>query len=195
MNIAYDGLYAIKGDGNGERYLRHVIKSLATDFPANKYFLYIPSITDKERLDLVEKFHNVEYHLPAASGFQGKLWRMFGVTNCLQADKIDLYHGLNGLLPLNIASAHVPTVITIHEPEASPFKRGYSWFLRTTALHLLGASVRAATRIIVYSEEARAELVARYDADPHKIDCLHSVENIAPQLMAIYDKAIEEFKN
>lgn len=193
MNIGFDGLYATNGSSSNERYFRFVVEALATDYPELKMYVYTPKLTNKTRLTLIDELHNVEYRLPAASGFQGSLWRAFGITNCLQPDKVDLYHGLHGVLPLNIASAHVPSVVTIHEPDFEVASNAMSWWRRTLALHRVGAAVRAATRVVAFSEDTKLQLNERFDIDLAKVDIIDTVENISDQLMKVYHKAIETF--
>lgn len=193
MNIGFDGMYATNGSTDNERYFRFVVEALATDYPQHNLFVYTPKLTRKTKLNLIDELHNAEYRLPAASGFQGSLWRAFGITNCLQPDKVDIYHGLHGVLPLNIASAHVPSVVTIHEPEFEVASRDMSWWQRTLALHRVGAAVRAATRVVAFSEDTKKQLNERFDIDPAKVDLIDTVENVSDQLMKVYHKAIEVY--
>lgn len=195
MNIGFDGMYATNGSNDSERYTRFVIEEFATDYPEHRLYVYTPNITKKTRLKLIDDLHNVEYRLPAASGFQGGLWRAFGITNCLQSDKVELYHGLNGVLPLNIAAAHVPTVLSIHEPDHHRSDVEMTWWKKTFALHRVGMSARDATRIIVYSDNTRTELYDRYGIDRGKVDIIDINRNISEQLMEIYHKAMEDYKS
>ncbi len=194
MNIGFYVLFATSGASDNERYLRYVIKALANDYPEHKLYVYTTKLTKKTSLALIDELHNAEYRLPAASGFHGSMWRSFGVTNCLRPDKIDIFHGLHAVLPLNIAAAHVPTVVTLHEPDFNAVENSnMSWWQRTLALHRVGAAVRAATRIIVFSEDTRMQLKERYDVEPTKVELVDTVEKVSDQLMRIYHTAIEVY--
>ncbi len=95
MKIGLDGVNAVANNGDSGQI--KVIETLATDYPQCTLAVYTPKVSRKTRLNLIDSLHNADYHLPAPSGFQGRLWRLFGITNCLQPDKIDVYHGLNGV--------------------------------------------------------------------------------------------------
>lgn len=194
MNIGLDGIYATNGSSDSERYTRYLIEALSTEYAEDKVYVYTPKVTKKTRWDVIDQLHNVEYRMPAASGFQGAMWRAFGITNCLQSDKVELYHGVNGILPMNIASAHLPTVVTIHEPDHEVPGRVTSWWKRTVALHWIGASVRAATRVIVFSENIKQQLYDRFRLDLSKVDMFDAVEDTTLQTLEVYHKAMAEFK-
>ena len=67
------------------------------------------------RLSAIDSFFNTEFRLPPEMGLTGSLWRSFGITNHLRADRVDVYHGLSNELPLNIRMAGLPSVVTIHD--------------------------------------------------------------------------------
>ena len=42
-------------------------------------------------------------------------WRVKGVVKDLKTDGVELYHGLSGELPLGLAAAGIPGVVTVHD--------------------------------------------------------------------------------
>lgn len=201
MNIGLDGAYAIKSGSDKDNfverseYVAHVIETLATDYPQSRLFVYTPKLSRKTRLNLIDDLHNAEYRLPAPSGFTGRMWRIFGITNCLQADKVEVYHGLNGELPLNISSAHVPTVVTIREEDLAPFDATLGLFdvVEKFKRYILKESWRNATLIIVSSEEHRCILSERFGIGRDRIEVVPASESKAGLLMSLYQKAIASF--
>ena len=201
MNIGLDGAYAIKSGSDKDNfverseYVAHVIETLATDYPQSRLFVYTPKLSRKTRLNLMDDLYDAEYRLPAPSGFTGRLWRLFGITNCLQADKIEVYHGLNGELPLNISSAHVPAVVTVREVDLSLFDATLGLFdvVEKFKRYILKESWRNATLIIVSSEEHRCILSERFGIGRDRIEVVPSSEPKAGLLMSLYQKAIASF--
>lgn len=178
---------------NGDSGQIKVIETLATDYPQCTLAVYTPKVSRKTRLNLIDSLHNADYHLPAPSGFQGRLWRLFGITNCLQPDKIDIYHGLNGELPLNIAAAHVPTVVSITEADLQPLRKKGGWPRSHLKLYLLSESLRNATRIIADSDETKRILKEAYGIACEKINVITDRQPSASSLMTVYEAAIDTF--
>ena len=154
-------------------YSRLVIESVAEEYPDSHLLLYTPKLKDNPRLKRIREYHNVEFRLPAPSGFRGSLWRSFGITNCLQADKVDIFHGLSNELPLNIASSHIPSVVTMHDVIYRRLPEEYSFIDRKLYDWKYGASCRNATRIIAVSERTKNDIVEIYGISPDKIDVVY----------------------
>ncbi len=198
MNIGLDGAYAIKSGSDKDNfverseYVAHVIETLATDYPQSRLFVYTPKLSRKTRLNLIDDLHNAEYRLPAPSGFTGRMWCIFGITNCLQADKVEVYHGLNGELPLNISSAHVPAVVTVRESDIALFDAPLGLFevVQKIRRYILRNSWRNATFIIVSSEEHKSTLMKRFAIEESKIEVIPVAGHTAVTLMSLYQKAI-----
>lgn len=154
-------------------YSRLVIESLAKEYPESDFLVYTPVMKENPRLDELKRLHNVEFRLPGPHGFHGSLWRSFGITNNLGADKVDLFHGLSNELPLNIKEAHIPTVVTIHDVIWRVLPHTFSLFDRKIDDFKYGRSCRNATRIIAVSENTKKDIVKFYGIDPEKIDVVY----------------------
>lgn len=208
MKIGLDGAYAVAENrdrvksGKGTQdcgvcgrvgYARDVISMLATDYPQWNLSVYTPKIGRRRRLRLIDELYNVEYRLPAPSGFTGRLWRLFGITNCLLPDKVDVYHGLNGELPLNIASAHVPSVVTVSDTAIFDRGAGVSEVWKKVRRYVMMESCRNATVIIADTPEVKCSLMKRLGIDGSKIDVVPPSGLTAQALEGVYKKAIELF--
>lgn len=191
MRIGIDGAKAVAGER--EFYTREVIGLLATDFPQYSLSVYTPKVNRKTRLDLIDELHNVEYRLPAPSGFSGRMWQLFGITNCLLPDKIDVYHGLNGELPLNIAAAHVPAVLTVSDTSWIDSHEGMLDVSRKFRRYVMTASCRNATLILAGSDDIKKELSERLGIEELKVEVCPSESLTAGALLSAYKKAIERF--
>ncbi len=225
MKIGIDGAYALAGNyRNGkskapgandtelaslgrEEKTREVIESLATDYPNYSLLIYTPKVGRKTRLSLIDELHNAEYRLPAPSGFTGRMWRLFGITNCLLPDKIDVYHGINGELPLNIAAGHVPTVVTVSNADifdtpAQKTEAGMYEVKKPAGIFEIGKRIeqyvkreswKNSTLIIAASTAVELALTANYGIEDSKIIVIPPSRQTAEALMGAYTKAIALF--
>lgn len=154
-------------------YSRLVIEQLAINSPTDSLLVYTPKMKDNPRLDFIKTLHNVEFRLPAPQGFQGSLWRTFGVTNNLLPDKVDIYHGLSNELPLNIRKSGVPSVVTMHDVIYRTMPECYKWIDRRLYDFKYGSSCRNADRIIAVSECTKRDVCRFYDINPDKVDVIY----------------------
>lgn len=173
MKIGFDGKRAVSNMTGLGNYSRLVIEQLAENYPQDSLYVYTPKLKENPRLSLIRSLPNVEFRLPSGSGFSGSLWRTFGVTNNLRADKVDIYHGLSNELPLNILSAGVPSVVTMHDVIYRRMPECYSAIDRRIYDFKYGRSCRNATRIIAVSERTRQDVVELYGVDPDKVDVVY----------------------
>ena len=81
MIIGYDGKRAVSNMTGLGNYSRLVIERVALAEPLDKLLIYIPKLRENPRLAPIRSLHNVEFRLPPPQGFQGSLWRSFGISN------------------------------------------------------------------------------------------------------------------
>lgn len=173
MIIGYDGKRAVNNMTGLGNYSRLVIESVAEAYPASTLLVYTPKLSENPRLQTIRSLHNVEFRLPPPQGFSGSLWRTFGVTNNLKSDKVQIYHGLSNELPLNIRSAGIPSVVTVHDVIYRRRPQCYNAIDRVLYDFKYGRSCRNATRIIAVSERTKADIVELYGVSPKKIDVVY----------------------
>ncbi len=195
MRIGLDGLSVVADKGAPGDYGRTIIEQLSQEYSGNSLLVYTPKLRKASYLDDILRLHNVEFRLPAPSGFTGSLWHNFGITNCLGADKVDIYHGLNNELPLNIAAAHLPTVVTINEVVTRSHTNKYSYLSRWIKEYKTVNSCRNATRIIAMNEDIKKEIMECYGISGDKIDvvALTGGSKLAIATMAVYQKAMKDY--
>jgi len=122
MKIGFDGKRAannLTGLGN---YSRSLIAGMAQFFPQNQYFVYTPKIKDKPQISSFLSREHIIAKLPDSGGL---LWRTFGIKKQLLTDNIDLFHGLSHEIPVNLKTANIPAVVTIHDLIFLKFPRYY----------------------------------------------------------------------
>lgn len=180
MKIGYDGKRAAQNFTGLGNYSRYAIEALATEFPSEEYFVYTPKDVDNK------KFGNI---LSAAGGAVKKvlpvgwwnkkfrsLWRVWGVTDDICRDGVQVYHGLSNELPLNIgraSSSGVKSVVTIHDliflkcPECYPLidRKIYDYKFRRACIN--------ADMVIAVSECTKRDIVKHYGIAPEKITVIY----------------------
>lgn len=173
MIIGYDGKRAVNNMTGLGNYSRLVIETLAVANPTSSFLVYTPGMRDNPRLSGIRDMHNVEFRLPPPQGFHGSLWRSWGISNNLKADKVDIFHGLSNELPLNIKSSGVPSVVTMHDVIYRRLPYCYTPIDRRIYDFKYGRACRNATRIIAVSRRTKDDVVEFYGIDPDKIDVIY----------------------
>lgn len=176
MIIGYDGKRAVKNNTGLGNYSRLVVELLARLYPDNRYLLYTPSLSDNPRLKPLRDFGNIELHCPDRAVWRGMsgLWRVAGgITAQARRDGVDLFHGLSGELPLDIAKLRKPSVVTIHDVIFRHYPECYAAIDREIYDYKFARAARNATRIIAISERTARDVVEFYGVDPSKISIVY----------------------
>lgn len=175
MKIGFDGKRAVQNNTGLGNYSRLLVEVLAREFPEHRYSLYAPKLTPNPRLKSLMELANVELKTPDTTSGRsfGALWRSRGITSQLQEDKVDLYHGLSGELPLNIASSKIPSVVTIHDLIFRRFPDCYNPIDRRIYDYKFRQAAHSADRIIAISECTRRDIAEFYNIPPEKIDVVY----------------------
>lgn len=188
MKIGYDAKRAVNnstGLGNYSRLVIDVISSEGDD----SLRLYAPRYRPNRRLMPLLERGNVELCLPDTKWGQRfpSLWRTRGMTAQLRRDGIDLFHGLSNELPLNIAKAGIPSVVTIHDIIFRHFPQCYKLIDRSIYNYKFRKAAENATRVIAISECTRRDIIDYYHIAPEKIDVVY--QGCDPQFALPVDDA------
>lgn len=175
MRIGVDAKRAVRNNTGLGNYSRLVMESLGSELPEMQIVAYTPDMRPNPRLDPLLRLPNIEWRepVPGEARFGKSLWRTFGITRCLAKDGIDLYHGLSNELPLNIHSAGVPSVVTIHDVIWRRLPYCYKAIDRILYDYKYGRSARQATRVVAVSERTKADVSEFYGVDPDRIDVVY----------------------
>lgn len=175
MLIGYDGKRAVENNTGLGNYSRLVIEVLAQRHPDDFFQLYAPRLKYQPRLRPLFDLCNVNLVTPDT--WRGRhlrsMWRSHGVTRQLIADHVDLFHGLSGELPVNIARAAIPSVVTIHDIIFRRFPQYYPRIDRAIYDRKFRFAAREATRVIAISDRTRRDIMEFYDIPAEKIDVVY----------------------
>lgn len=175
MRIGYDAKRIVRnGTGLGS-YGRTLINSLSAIDHTDDFLLFAP---DEGRDDLREQIRlesNVSFHYPqhARFRFQRDAWRSKGIVKDLIKDKVDLYHGLSGELPVGIKAAGIPAIVTIHDLIFLRHPEYYKWFDVQIYKKKFYATLKEATHIIAISECTKRDILYYGDFPEDKITVIY----------------------
>lgn len=175
MIIGFDGKRAIENNTGLGNYSRLLVEVLAGKYPDNRYILYAPRLKENPRLRRLLEMSDIDIVTPSSTYGRafGSMWRSKGMTSCLRRDKVDIYHGLSGELPLNIGEFDGPSVVTIHDVIFRRFPECYNSIDRKIYDYKFGKAAREATRIIAISERTKKDIIEFYDVAEDKIDVIY----------------------
>lgn len=200
MLIGFDGKRAVKNMTGLGNYSRLVIEEMARRYSDDRFYLYTPELTSRQRenprLAPLLNLENVEFRFPFGLGplSRGALWRSLGISRHFRPDGLDLYHGLSNELPLNILSAGVPSVVTIHDLIYLRLPQCYSAPDRFLYNYKYGRSARNATRVIAISQCTKRDLVELQGVDESKIDVVY--QGCDPSFRKVWkDDRLEDLRN
>lgn len=172
MRIGFDAKRAFLNRSGLGNYSRDIIRSLHQNYTANEYFLYTPNL--KNSLPVVEG-ESITISKPPES--YGKLrqayWRSLMLSNQVQKDKLDIYHGLSNELPRNIHKSGAKTVVTIHDLIFMRYPEWYKPLDRAIYKKKFSSSSKTADRVITVSQQTKADLIDFFGIEEKKIKVIY----------------------
>lgn len=174
--IGFDGKRAAQNRTGLGNYSRGLIRGLVHEGLAARLLLYVPSLRRATALDGLEGEAGVELRSPEGRlwrWFKG-LWRMWGMTRQLQADGVELFHGLSGELPFNIGHARgIRSVVTVHDliflRHPAYYKPIDRWLYRLK----FSRACRVADHIIAVSQCTKRDIIHFFGTPAEKIDVIY----------------------
>ena len=173
MKIGYEAKRIFHNSTGLGNYSRDLIRILSTYYPTNKYLLYNPK---KGKINRLKPDNNTVFEKRPKSFFTKKLsslWRQKWVIKDLKEDKIEIFHGLSGELPLGIEKTSIKTVVTIHDLIFMRFPELYSAFDRKMHFKKFKHAAQIADKIVAISEQTKRDIIKYLDADASKITVLY----------------------
>ncbi|MCK5072528.1 MAG: glycosyltransferase family 4 protein [Bacteriovoracaceae bacterium] len=175
MKIAFDAkrvFHNFTGLGN---YGRTLIESLTTHYPEHEYVLYTPAYDDprgEQWLDSVKKMR-VEMPECILGRMFPSAWRSFFLTNVLEKDPPDIYHGLSHELPAGIHRTPIKTVVTIHDLIFLRYPEQFSRIDRSIYKRKINYSCSVSQKIVAICEQTKNDLMEFLNIREDKIDVIY----------------------
>ena len=186
MIIGYDAKRAFQNCSGLGNYSRNTIDLLSIYYPANKYKLFAPKLTD------LYKMPDSAQIITPKSGFSqymSSYWRLSQVATLMKCNKVEIFHGLSHILPYGIEKTGTPSVVTIHDLIFLRFPQFYHKIDRDMYEMIYRSSCQRATKIIAISKQTKIDIIKYFSIDPDKIEVIYQSCN-----NSFYDKVCEQRK-
>ena len=154
-------------------YSRDLIRILAQYYPENSYLLYNPKPKKIDRIPIDGKI--IIEHLPQTKKDRklSSLWRLFSVCSQIKKDKVEIYHGLSGEIPIGLNNSGIKTVVTIHDLIFMRYPNLYSYFDRKIHYYKFKYAANKADLVIAISEQTKTDIVTYLKINPDKIKVIY----------------------
>ena len=176
MRIGFDGKRAVQNFTGLGNYSRYIVDILCQFYPENEYVLYAPKKRENKRLDkLTKQYQQLQLSYPTTSSWKklSSLWRVWGVTQQLEKEKIDIFHGLSNELPLNIHQSEVKSIITIHDLIFLRYPQYYHSIDRKIYTYKFRKACENADKIIAISECTKRDIIEYFRIPADKIEVVY----------------------
>ena len=178
LTIGFDAKrYFLNYTGLGN-YSRDLIRILEKHYPDNNYIKYTPKLGDNlTAKQLADK--RIQLPTSKISKMLPMVWRNWNIISDLKRDKVEIYHGLSGEIPIGLQKTGIKSVVTIHDliflryPEL--YRAVDRWIYDQKAKY----AVENADRIIAISEQTKQDLMSYYHVPEDKISVIYQVSHPA----------------
>ena len=178
MNIGFDAKRAYENNTGLGHYSRTLVKSLATFYPNENYYLFAPKITDNFITNTYPNIFPVKPTGFAADILKEK-WRRKWVVKDLIKHKIDIYHGLSHQIPFNLNTAKIKSVVTIHDLIFERFPQQFNKINVQLFRKKFTYACKHSDKIIAISQQTKKDIINFYKIPENKIEvCYQSCDDI-----------------
>jgi glycosyltransferase involved in cell wall biosynthesis len=169
MTIGFDAKRAFHNYAGLGNYSRLLIQSLSELYKESQYFLYTPNYKPHLLHDFSEN-ENCKIITPKniASLLPSSFWRSYFMANDINAQNIDIFHGLSGELP--VSTLKMPKVVTIHDVIFLRYPEYYTTFDRKMYEKKFRHACKIADKIITISKQTADDCIQYLGADIRKIE-------------------------
>lgn len=168
MRFGYDAKRAFHNFSGLGNYSRDIIRILSNQFPKEHYILYNPK---PSRIDWIKENDHLEIHYPKSKLWKtfSSLWRQRAISNQIEEDNIDLYHGLSGEIPRGIDRSKTKIVVTIHDLIFLRFPELYKPIDRKIYFNKVNFAVQNSDIIIAISKQTKNDIIHFFKTGENKI--------------------------
>ncbi len=174
MRIGFDAKRAAQNRTGLGNYSRFILELLINYAPENEFFLYIPNPHKATLLGKLSTEGTVHYPTKTFWKKLSSFWRIWGITNDIIKDNIELFHGLSNELPLNVYRAkNTKTIVTIHDLIFLRYPEYYPFIDRHIYKYKFKKACKNADRIIAISECTKRDIMHFFHIPESKIDVVY----------------------
>ncbi len=154
-------------------YSRDLIRVLTQYNSENNYLLYNPKPKKIDQIPIDGKI--IIERLPENKKDRklSSLWRLFSVCSQIKKDKVELFHGLSGEIPIGLNKTEVKIVVTIHDLIFMRYPNLYSFFDRKIHYYKFKYAANKADLVIAISEQTKTDIITYLNINPDKIKVIY----------------------
>lgn len=170
MKIGFDAKRAFHNNRGLGNYSRDLIRILQEQSDC-ELVLFNPKQKKDERIKLTEKTKVIS----PKSFFWKKLksiWRTLKISSLSKKEKLDIYHGLSGEIPLGIYK-NTRTIVTIHDLIFLRYPHLYSFFDRKIHYWKFLYAAQKSHHIIAISEQTKQDIIKFLKIPEQKISVVY----------------------
>ncbi len=170
MRIGFDAKRVFHNRSGLGNYSRDLVRILATHYPQQEYLLYNPK---KGKIQFTADHTRVVYPQSWWHKKLSSLWRRKWITRQLQADKLDIFHGLSNELPSGIARSGIQSVVTLHDLIFYKYPDWYKTADRIIHQKKSAQAAAAAMQIIAISQQTKEDIIHYLGTPAEKITVIY----------------------
>ncbi len=171
MRIGFDAKrYFFNKTGLGN-YSRDLIRMLEYYHPEHTYIKYTNKLPQSQSGsdncgETKTPVSKLDILLPS-------LWRQKGIVKDLRKDKIDIFHGLSGEIPIGLQQTSIKSVVTIHDLIFLQLPQLYKSIDRILYNHKFKHACIHSDKIIAISHQTKNDIVKFYNVAEEKIEVIY----------------------
>jgi glycosyltransferase involved in cell wall biosynthesis len=172
MRIGFDGKRFFHNNTGLGNYSRSLIKVLSEYLPENEYLLYNPKKSSNYSLN---NFNKSVIEVNPENYFSKKLkslWRLYIVSNKIKKQKLAIYHGLSGEIPLGLPN-NIKKVVTIHDLIFVRYPNLYSYFDRKIHFLKFKFAAKKSDAVVAISQQTKNDIVTYLGIKEDKIKVIY----------------------
>ena len=175
MIIGFDAKRIVRNGTGLGNYCRTLVNDMIRCNTDNKLLLYTPDKGRDELRNQIIESDNSRFIFPKKKlgKIYKSLWRTKNIVKQLIEDKVQIYHGLSGELPLGLRNNGIKSVVTIHDLIFLRHPEYYHWFDRKMYTWKFHQTIKQADRIIAVSECTKRDILEFGKINPEKISVIY----------------------
>ena len=181
LTIGLDAKRIVRNSTGLGSYGRTLVNDLAGVEELNLR-LYVPDMGRDALRQQVPERPNLHYclpdyplttHLLPLASLRKAFWRSKSIVSQLQDDRVNVFHGLSGELPIGISQTSIKTVVTIHDWIFLRHPEYYNWIDTKIYEWKFRQTLREADRIVAISECTKRDIIELGGVAPSKIELIY----------------------
>lgn len=174
--IGYDAKRITNNATGLGNYARGLVQGLAHQYPTMPLHLYSYNYGNQELYSTLLSYPQLQWHWGKGRGkcpLRAVYYRNVKVPRLLASSGVQLFHGLSNELPYCIASAGIPSVLTMHDLIYERYPETYGWLDVQMYRYKYRRSCQLASHIVAVSEQTKKDLVDFYNVPSNKISVVY----------------------